>query len=73
MSTQIKKYRKKHEQPMFAWFPDFDMEGVSVSDPDKENGSPKAGDMIAVNPNNPDHQWLVAEKFFKDNYEEVKP
>ena len=56
---------------MFPWFHDFDMSGVSVSDADKSNGSPKQGDMIAIDPTNPDNQWLVAEKFFKDNYVEV--
>lgn len=70
MSIEIKKYRKKQEQPMFPWFPDFDMDGVSVSDADKQNGSPKAGDMIAINPKDPADQWLVAEKFFNDNYVE---
>jgi len=38
---------------------------------DKRKGSPKQGDMIAFNPSNPGDQWLVAEQFFKDNYEEA--
>jgi len=42
---------------------------VSISEADRLNGSPKVGDMIAVNPQSPDDMWLVAEKFFKDNYE----
>jgi hypothetical protein len=36
---------------------------------DKENGSPKNGDMIAVNRNDETDKWLVAEKFFNENYE----
>ena len=42
---------------------------VSISDADKENGSPKIGDMIARNPKNHNDQWLVAEQYFKDNFE----
>lgn len=64
-----KLYRKKSTQPMIEWPTDFDMTGVSVSQADKENGSPRMGDMIAFNPLNYDDKWLVAEKFFKDNYE----
>lgn len=71
MSIEIKHYRKKQTQPMFPWFPEYDMDGVSVSDADKRKGSPKPGDMIAMNPLNPGDQWLVAEQFFKDNYEEA--
>ena len=42
---------------------------VSISDVDLENGSPKEGDMIARNPKNHLDQWLVAEKYFNDNFE----
>ena len=45
------------------------MVGVSISVPNRENGSPKVGDMIVVNPKDPKDKWLVSEKFFKDNYE----
>lgn len=44
-------------------------EKISISSADRENGSPKAGDMIARNPKNHGDQWLVAEKYFKDNFE----
>lgn len=46
-------------------------ERVSISEADRENGSPKEGDMIARNPKDHNDMWLVAEKFFKENYEEV--
>ena len=62
-------YRKKALQELNPWAEGVDMEGVSVSDADKENGSPKQGDMIASNPNDATDRWLVAEKFFQDNYE----
>ena len=44
---------------------------VSISEVDKQNGSPKIGDMIARNPENHSDQWLVAEQYFKDNFEQV--
>ena len=42
---------------------------ISVSNEDFKNGSPKIGDMIARNPINHKDQWLVAEQYFKDNFE----
>lgn len=44
---------------------------VSISQVDLDNGSPKVGDMIARNPKNHNDQWLVAEQYFKDNFEEL--
>jgi hypothetical protein len=45
---------------------------VSISDVDAKNGSPKIGDMIARNPKNHLDQWLVAKKYFQDNFEQLK-
>jgi len=45
---------------------------ISVSEEDKENGSPKIGDMIARNPKNHNDQWLVAKQYFEDNLELVE-
>lgn len=42
---------------------------VSISDDDLKNGSPKIGDMIARNPKNHNDQWLIANKYFNDNFE----
>lgn len=44
-------------------------QSISVSHPDLQNGSPKKGDMIARNPKNHNDKWLVAEQYFKDNFE----
>jgi hypothetical protein len=44
---------------------------ISISDADKNNGSPKIGDMIARNPKDYFDQWLVAKQYFKDNFEEL--
>ena len=45
--------------------------GISVSIEDMSSGSPKIGDMIARNPKNHRDQWLVAEQYFKDNFEPI--
>lgn len=42
---------------------------VSVSGANLTTGSPKIGDKIARNPINHEDQWLVSEKYFKDNFE----
>lgn len=54
------QYKRKGVSEMRPWVPGFDMTRVSVSAADKENGSPKPGDMIARNPKNHADQWLVA-------------
>ena len=66
---KINYYKKKEMQPMYIWEPEVDMTGVSVSQADKDNGSPELGDMIAINPKDSKDRWLVASRFFKDNYE----
>lgn len=67
----MKEYIKKQGQAMMPWEPDIPMALVSISEADKANGSPKKGDMIAVNPKDSTDMWLVAEKFFQDNYTEA--
>lgn len=43
---------------------------VSISEADIcENGSPKIGDVIAVNPENFTDQWLIEQKYFERNHE----
>jgi hypothetical protein len=64
----FKKYRRKQIAEMADWEPGYDMTGVSISEPDKANGSPKAGDKIARNPKNHDDKWLVAAAYFADNF-----
>lgn len=66
----MKNYTKKNLQKMMPWEPDMPMALVSISIADQENGSPKHGDMIAINPDDETDMWLVAEKFFKENYVE---
>jgi len=64
-------YRKKKLQEMTPWTDNIPMGFLSVSAADKANGSPKKGDMIAINPKDTSDMWLVAKDFFDDNYEWV--
>lgn len=57
---------------MAEWHPGIDMSRVSVSISDRDNGSPKQGDMIARNPANHDDMWLVAAEYFQSNFESTK-
>ena len=64
-------YRKKAIQEIIPWEVNIPMALVSVSEADKNNGSPKIGDMIAFDQKNPTDMWLIAEEFFANNYEFV--
>ena len=69
---EFKQYRRKGFSEMRPF-----VEGevlpanVSISQADKDNGSPILGDMIARNPKDHNDQWLVAKKYFEDNLELV--
>lgn len=70
MSEELfKQYRRSAIAEMADWHEGFDMARVSVSAPDAEAGSPKAGDKIARNPKNHDDRWLVAAAYFAENFE----
>jgi len=64
-----KQYKRKQIAELADWNPEMDMAGVSISEADTQNGSPKVGDKIARNPKNHNDRWLVAEKYFIDNFE----
>lgn len=67
----FKKYRRSNLAEMKPYEEGESLDGVSISAVDKANGSPKKGDMIARNPLNHDDKWLVAEKYFSENFEEI--
>jgi hypothetical protein len=69
--SEYVKYRRTQIAEMADWHPDFDMTDVSVSEPDRKAGSPKAGDKIARNPANHEDRWLVAADYFAANFEPV--
>lgn len=64
-----KQYKRKGLSEMRPYVPGEDVAHISISDADKQNGSPKKGDMIARNPNNHTDQWLVAQEYFTANLE----
>lgn len=67
-------YRRKGLSEMRPYVPGETLSvAVSISQADKDAGSPKVGDMIARNPKNHDDQWLVAKAYFNDNLEHVGP
>ena len=69
MNGEFKRYRRKQIAELRPYVQGEDMDGISVSDADAKAGSPKAGDMIARNPENHEDQWLVAAQYFADHFE----
>ncbi len=68
--TEFKNYRRKQIAELRPYKIGENLsERVSITQADAEAGSPKEGDMIARNPKNHDDQWLVAKKYFDDNFE----
>jgi hypothetical protein len=68
---KFRQYWRKQIAELREYEPGEDMTGISVSEVDKANGSPKIGDMIARNPKNRDDQWLVSAEYFRANFEAV--
>ena len=62
------QYRRKTVSEMRPYIIGEDMTGISISPEDRKNGSPMEGDMIARNPLNHKDQWLVAKKYFEENF-----
>ena len=69
--AEFLQYRRKQIAELRHYEPGESMERVSISAADKEAGSPQPGDMIARNPKNHDDQWLVAAKYYIENFELV--
>ena len=67
--SEFKQYRRKRNAELRSYVQGENMDGISVSDADAKAGSPKAGDMIARNPENHEDQWLVAAQYFADHFE----
>ena len=66
---KFKEYRKKNTQFLRPYEEGENVTGISISIPDKENGSPLPGDMIAVSKDDNTDKWLVSKEFFDKNYE----
>src|SRR5215468_6333376 len=69
--TGYKQFRRKQVAEMRPYQDGDDLNGVSISNVDRNAGSPKPGDMIGRNPKNHTDKWLVAAKYFADNFEAV--
>jgi hypothetical protein len=69
--SEFKQYRRKQTAELRPYVPGDMLIGVSISEADRTNGSPKVGDMIARNPKNHEDQWLVAATYFTDNFEKA--
>lgn len=68
----FRQYRRKQIAELRPYMPGETLsERVSISVADRENGSPKEGDMIARDPANHDDQWLVAKDYFEANFEPI--
>ena len=67
----FKKYRRSQIAELRRYIVGEPMADVSIALVDRQAGSPKIGDMIARNPKNHADKWLVAEKYFADNFEEI--
>ena len=72
MTSDFKQYRRKQIAELRPFVQGDDMATVSISAEDAKAGSPKAGDMIARNPKNHADQWLVAAKYFEDNFDPIQ-
>ena len=68
-ASDFKQYRRSQIAELRPYVVGESTKNISISRPDKEAGSPKSGDMIARNPKNHDDQWLVAARYFMDNFE----
>ena len=65
----FRQYRRTNIAEMTPYTEGMNMSNVSISSTDKENGSPKNGDMIARNPKDYNDKWLVSQKYFEENFE----
>lgn len=69
---EYQRYRRKGHAEGRPWEPGEKVggiTGISITDADRDAGSPKPGDMIFRNPKNYNDQWLVAAQYFKENFE----
>jgi hypothetical protein len=66
--SEFKLYERRSHIELRPYVHDENLDGVSISAPDKRSGSPKVGDWIARNPKDPKDLWLVSAAYFADNY-----
>lgn len=69
--SQFTQYRRKQIVELRPYVFGETLDNVAISPEDAKNGSPWTGDWIAHNPKNHADQWLVAAKYFADNFEPI--
>ena len=67
--NMFKQYRRSQIAELRPYVEGEDIAGISLTDVDRQNGSPKVGDMIARNPKDHADQWVITAKYFADNFE----
>lgn len=65
----FRPYRRKQIAELRPYVEGEDLANVTISQADRDAGSPQAGDMIARNPKNHADEWLVSAAYFSDNFE----
>jgi hypothetical protein len=65
----FRQYRRKQIAELRPYLHGEDLSAVSISQADRDAGSPQIGDMVARNPKNHADQWLVSAGYFSDNFE----
>ena len=66
--AEFSRYRKTQIAEMRPYVAGEPLDGVSIADADRVNGSPTVGDFIARNPTDHADQWLVSAAFVAANY-----
>lgn len=68
--SEFRQYARKQIAELRPYVEGEDIFGknISLATVDAAAGSPKIGDMIARNPANHEDQWLVAKKYFEENF-----
>ena len=60
-------YRRSQLSWARPYEPGEDLTGVSVSEQD----TPKEGDLIGINPDNPEDRWLISQEYARANLDMV--
>lgn len=68
----FRKYKRVQVSELRPYVEGEDITSIGISPFDKENGSPKLGDMIARNPNDHNDKWLVAAAYFQSNFKIIE-
>lgn len=72
LDSEFIQYRRKQiPTEMRPYHVGESLKGVELSAWTRKAIPPKEGDMIARNPNNHSHQWLVSAEDFADDFEEI--